>query len=171
VSLAPGQLAEINPEAEEYHGKLLEAIGGGLVLVLDYGYPARRLYDPRGRARGSLVSYRRHELGRDLLDSPGERDLTAHVNWDDLRRAAKLRGWQEIALIPLAEFLVRAGLARLVEEQGLGPEAELDADTVTERQEIKRLLDPEGMGSDLKMLVQGRGELAEVAAEILGREV
>ncbi len=50
-------------------------------------------------------------------------------------------------------------------------EADLDAETVTARQEIKRLLDPEGMGSDLKVLVQGKGELGRIAGEILSREV
>ena len=30
---------------------------------------------------------------------------------------------------------------------------------MAERQEIKRLLDPEGMGSDLKMLVQAKGAM------------
>ena len=73
--------------------------------------------------------------------------------------------------MPLAEFLVRAGIGQRVEEAGFGIEADLDADTVTARQEIKRLLDPEGMGSDLKVLVQGRGRLGEIAAEVLSREV
>jgi SAM-dependent MidA family methyltransferase len=170
IELEEGQLAEINPDAERSHRRLLEDVEEGVVMVLDYGYPAARLYDPRGRRRGSLATYRRHELGVDPLDSPGERDLTAHVNVDDLRRAAG-RGWTEIGFMPLAEFLVRAGLGELLEERGLGIEAALDAETVGARQEIKRLLDPEGMGSDLKMLIQGKGELAEVADRVLSREI
>ena len=171
VQLADGQIAEVNPAAEQFHREMLEEAGEGIVLVLDYGYDAASLYNPRGRRHGSLVSYRRHRVGRDLLDSPGEQDLTAHVNWDDLRRAAADCLWEEIALMPLAEFLVRAGIGERVDEAGYGMEAELDADTVTARQEIKRLLDPEGMGSDLKVLIQGRGELGETAAEILNRRV
>jgi len=171
VELVDGQLAEINPAAEPAHRELLETYGEGLALILDYGYEARRLYDPRGRRHGSLVSYRRHEVGRNVLESPGELDLTAHVNWDDLRQAATNSSWAEIGLMPLAEFLIRAGIAERVDEAGFGMEADLDAATVTERQEIKRLLDPEGMGSDLKMLIQGKGRLGEIAAEILNRVV
>jgi len=171
VTLETGQVAEINPEAERAHRALLETLGSGIALTLDYGYPAHRLYDPRGRRRGSLATYRRHELGSDPLQSPGDRDLTAHVNWDDLRRAAVAGGWREIGLMPLAEFLVRAGLGEVVDDRGLGMAAELDGDTIAARQEIKELLDPEGMGSDLKMLIQGRGELASVAEEIFTREV
>ena len=132
-----------------------------MILVLDYGYEARRLYDARGRAGGSLSTFSRHELGRDPLQAPGEVDLTAHVNWDDLRNAARGAGWTEIGLWPLAEFLIRSGLEQELESRGLGVEAELDAATVTARQEVKRLLDPEGMGSDLKMLVQANGDMVE----------
>jgi SAM-dependent MidA family methyltransferase len=171
VELDDGQIAEINLEAEPFHRGLLSRIGEGLVLVLDYGYPAARLYDPRGRRRGSLATFHKHELGTDPLSSPGERDITAHVNFDDLRSAAAACGFSEIGFMPLAEFLVRAGLGEILEARGLGMEAELDADTVSARQEIKQLLDPEGMGSDLKMLVQGKGRLGEIAAEILGREL
>jgi SAM-dependent MidA family methyltransferase len=167
VDLEEGQVAEANLGAEPLHNKLLAAAGQrGLCLVLDYGYEARRLYDPRGRRGGSLSTFHRHQLGRDPLASAGEIDLTAHVNWDDLRGAADV-GWQEIGLWPLAEFLVRAGIAEELEEHGLGMEADLDAATITARQEVKRLLDPDGMGSDLKMLVQAKGEMVSLASKAL----
>jgi SAM-dependent MidA family methyltransferase len=168
VEIADGQVAEANLAAEKCHRSLLKCLSGdGLCLVLDYGYEARRLYDPRGRGGGSLTTFHRHQLGRDPLISPGEVDLTAHVNWDDLRQAADSSGWMEIGLWPLAEFLVRAGIGEELDERGLGIEAELDASTVSERQEVKRLLDPEGMGSDLKVLVQAKGEMVEVASGAL----
>jgi SAM-dependent MidA family methyltransferase len=168
VVLEEGQIAEANLNAESIHRDLLNTVGdNGLILILDYGYEAKRLYDPKGRRGGSLTTFHRHQLGRDPLDSPGEVDLTAHVNWDDLRTAATDGGWEEIGLWPLAEFLVRAGIAEELEERGLGIDAELDAETVSARQEVKRLLDPEGMGSDLKMLVQAKGEMVAVARKVL----
>ena len=162
IRLEPGQIAEACLMARDLHRRHLQWAGDdALMLILDYGYEARRLYDARGRRNGSLACYRRHQLSRDPLESPGEQDITAHVNWDDLRAPAEAVGWQEVGLWPLAEFLVRAGLARVVEGQGLGIEAPVNAQTIRERQEIKRLLDPDGMGSDLKMLIQGRGRFAE----------
>jgi SAM-dependent MidA family methyltransferase len=171
VRLVPNQVAEANLDAEPSHRRILDQLGEGVVLVLDYGYPADRLYDPRGRRGGSLIGYRDHRLVDDPLEDPGEQDLTAHVNWDDLRRAADDCGWREIALMPLAEFLVRAGIGELLDSRGFGIEAELDAATFAARQEVKQLLDPEGMGSDLKMLVQGRGVLGEAAERVLFREL
>jgi SAM-dependent MidA family methyltransferase len=170
VSLASGQIAEARLDAERLHRDLLGLAGdNGLAVVVDYGYEAGRLYDGRARHGGSLAVQRAHRVSRDPLVEPGERDLTAHVNWDDLRRAAAGMAWREIGLTAFAPFLVRAGLAGEMARSGVGEEADLDARTVAERQEIKRLLDPDGMGSDLKVLVQGRGALADAAAEDLGR--
>lgn len=169
VRLEPGQVAEACLRAQDLHRRHLQWAGeDALMLTLDYGYEARRLYDARGRGQGSLACYRRHQLTRDPLESPGEQDITAHVNWDDLRVAARAGGWREISLWPLAEFLVRAGLAEVVECFDLGIEAPMDARTIRERQEIKRLLDPEGMGSDLKILIQGRGAMSAFFPSCVG---
>jgi SAM-dependent MidA family methyltransferase len=168
VVLAECQIAEANLHAARLHREVLEAAEtDGLVVVLDYGYEADRLYDPRGRRGGSLATFRRHHVGRDPFESPGEIDITAHVNWDDLRSAAGAAGWVEVGLWPLAEFLVRAGLADELEARGLGMEAEIDAATYVARQEVKRLLDPDGMGSDLKVLVQAHGRMVDIASRLL----
>jgi SAM-dependent MidA family methyltransferase len=171
VSLDIGQIAEANLLARKRHRDLLRRVAtSGLAVVLDYGYPAPRLYDSRVRRGGSLACYHEHRLSRDPLRAPGLQDMTAHVNWDDLRMAARETGWQEIGLWPLAEFLVRAGLEGVMDAHRLGPERDLDSRTVSQRQEVKRLLEPVGMGSDLKMLVQGNGELLEAARSVLGVE-
>lgn len=170
ISLDDGQVAEIGLATAALHRRVLEACGPTAVaLILEYGYPARRLYDPRGRRHGSLVAYRRHRPGRDVLAAPGESDLTAHVNLDDLELAARSAGWRELGVMPLAEGLVRAGLAEVLEAAGLGPEAPLGAATLTARQEVKRLLDPDGMGSDLKLVVQATPTMAERVQQVLAR--
>jgi SAM-dependent MidA family methyltransferase len=171
VTLQPGQLAEVSLETGPVHRQLLDTVSGdGIVFVLDYGYPADRLYDDRGRIGGSISCYRGHELSRNPLEDPGRLDITAHVNWDDLRSTAVSAGWTEVSVWPLAEFLVRAGLEAEMLAMGVGEQAELTARTVTERQEIKRLLDPDGMGVDLKMLVQATGGMAGLVGEVLGAE-
>jgi SAM-dependent MidA family methyltransferase len=168
VSLSQDQLAEINLRARSFHREILERAGSdSLAMVLDYGYPARRLYDGRARRQGSLASYSEHRASRDPLQAPGDSDITAHVNWDDLRAAARDADWVELGLWPLAELLVRAGIDAVMEGLGVGPNADMDARTLRERQEIKRLLDPDGMGSDLKMLVQASGTMIEAARGLL----
>ncbi len=171
VALADGQVAEASLTAGATHRRLLSAAAEGVCLVLDYGYPATRLYDPRGRLGGSLTTFTRHRFGRDPFQAPGEQDLTAHVNWHDLRHAASDVGWHEVALLPLAELMVRGGLADELDARGLGMEAELDAATVAARQEVKRLLDPDGMGSDLKALVQSTPHMATTVRAAFELEV
>ena len=168
VVLDEGQIAEANLRIVASHREALRVAGSdGLMLVLDYGYETSRLYNARGRRGGSLATFRRHRVGRDPFEAPGETDITAHVNWDDLRAAGREEGWMEIGLWPLAEFLVRAGLAEELEQRGLGMEAEIDAANFAARQEVKRLLDPEGMGSDLKVLVQANGRMVDIASRLL----
>jgi SAM-dependent MidA family methyltransferase len=169
VELQSGQIAEANLIAQELHASILQWVAGeGMAIILDYGYPASRLYNPRGRFTGSLACYRRHRLSRDPLACPGEQDITAHVCWDDLQAAAAGAGWNEVALVPLAELLVRGGLEAEMERRGLGIEAELNAATIAARQEIKRLLDPEGMGADLKALIQATANAVGTIAGLLG---
>lgn len=150
IALLPGQRAEIRLQAEPFHGELLTWAGEeALVLVIDYGYPAKALYNPKGRFYGSLVGYRGQQLVFDVLKDSGEVDITAHVNWDDLLTAGRSLGFSEMSPEALGLFMVRWGLVDGNRHQGKGgiPSA------------LKVLVHPAGMGSDLKVLAQGKGGL------------
>lgn len=159
VSLWEGQRAEVRLLARPLHARHLAWLGlQGLVLVLDYGHPANRLYDPRSRRSGTLVGYRGHCVVHDVLREPGECDITAHVNFDDLVSAATEGGWESEPPRPLGLFLAQAGALEhlppaVARGDPLAPEewAELAA--------AKRVLAPSGMGADLKVLAQGRGRV------------
>lgn len=159
VSLWEGQRAEVRLLARPLHARHLAWLGlQGLVLVLDYGHPANRLYDPRSRRTGTLVGYRGHRVVYDVLREPGECDITAHVNLDDLIAVATEGGWESEPPRPLGLFLAQAGAlehlpAAVARGEPLTPEewAELAA--------AKRVLAPSGMGADLKVLAQGRGRV------------
>ncbi len=157
VALEDGQVAELRPQVRALHGDHLRWCGeDGLALVLDYGYQAHRLYNARARRGGTLVGYRRHRMVTEVLDAPGSTDITAHVNFDDLVRAAADAGWESSDLEPLGKFLVLHGaLEFLPTARGRG--GPLSAREWVELAAAKRLLSPAGMGSDLKVLAQGRG--------------
>src|SRR5664280_2900519 len=157
LSLAEGQVAEIRPAARALHAGNLRWCGhGGVALVLDYGHPGRRLYDPRARRGGSLVGYRGHALVEDVLADPGEVDITAHVNFDDLERGAADAGWERGVLRPLGSFLTIHGALSLLPSRVASGEP-LSPTEWGALGEVKRLLLPTGMGTDLKVLAQGRG--------------
>jgi len=166
IVLEEGQVAEIRPGVRAMHEGLLRWCGAdSLVLLVEYGYPARQLYNARARRRGTLVGYRAQALVEDVLADPGRVDITAHVNLDDLSRAASLLGWREAGRQPLGAFLALHGALDLL------PPAVRDAGALTPEQwavlgGAKRLLSPAGMGSDLKVVVQGVGMLWHAYREL-----
>ncbi|HVQ62569.1 MAG TPA: SAM-dependent methyltransferase, partial [Burkholderiales bacterium] len=59
----------------------------GALLVIDYGFPAREYYHPQ-RSMGTLACHYRHHVHGDPFYLPGLQDVTAHVDFSALARAA-----------------------------------------------------------------------------------
>jgi SAM-dependent MidA family methyltransferase len=81
-------------------------IAHGWILALDYGYTQRELVR---FPHGTLMAYRKHRAFEEVLDAPGERDVTAHVPLDELRRCARNAGWEEAGFETMGQFLMRTG--------------------------------------------------------------
>jgi SAM-dependent MidA family methyltransferase len=157
LTLEEGQVAEIRPRARGMHAEHLAWCGSdAAALVVDYGHISRKLYDPRARRRGALVGYRAHALVEDVLADPGEIDITAHVNFDDLENAASDAGWERGVIRPLGSFLTLHGALSFL-PPAVSRGEPLSPQEWAELSSAKRLLLPSGMGSDLKVLAQGRG--------------
>ena len=144
IRLEPGQKGEIALEAAPLHGRLARALGRGWLVVFDYGHPARTLYHPLARREGTLAVHLRGRRGGDPLAAPGSQDLTAHVNWDSLLSAGEAAGLRTERLMRQGLFLTEAGIFDFA-----GSEAE--------KWRIFRLVDPNGMGEEISVLVQSRG--------------
>ena len=89
IVLAEGQRGEICLEVD---GWIAAAAGGlerGLLLAIDYGYPAAELYDPVRRRDGTLRAYLRHTVHDDVYRHVGRQDLTAHVDVTAVEAAAQ----------------------------------------------------------------------------------
>ena len=78
----------------------------GWVVAFDYGYTSRELMR---FPQGTLMGYRKHRAFDDVLDEPSERDITAHVPFDELRRYARALGWKELRFETMGQFLLRVG--------------------------------------------------------------
>jgi SAM-dependent MidA family methyltransferase len=78
----------------------------GWIVAFDYGYTAREL---ARFPQGTLMGYRKHRALEEVLAEPSERDITAHVPFDELRRRAQAAGWTESRFEPMGQFLLRAG--------------------------------------------------------------
>jgi SAM-dependent MidA family methyltransferase len=145
ADLVPGQVADLAPGWAPLYRELARRLGRGLLVTCDYGYERRRLLDPRVRRHGTLACYRGHHVHRDPFADVGRQDLTAHVDFTALIEAGEAEGLATVAFTRQALWLAACGVF-----EDLG-EAELPA-----RLEAATLLDPEGMGHDLRVLVQAR---------------
>ena len=144
VALEPDQVGEISFAAAPLHRRLARALARGRLVAFDYGHKASVLYHPLARRQGTLAVHFAGRRRGDPLSRPGEVDLTAHVNWDDLIAAGEEEGLISAPILRQGRYLTEAGLFRFVESQA-------------EKWRAYRLVDPEGMGEELSVLIQSRG--------------
>ena len=155
VTPAEGQLVEIAPQRGEIVSALRQALAErGLLLLFDYGYTRDRLYAP-WRRDGTLMTFRRHVPGDDPLAHPGEQDITAHIDIDQVHEAAAAAGLTAWPLLNQSEWLHRLGAAVLPAV------AEAQSDTsayLAARRAAETLTDPAGLGR-VAVIGLSRGEL------------
>ena len=149
---APGQIVEIDLEVEDWFAHVAEKLLNGFVITVDYGAEANELYDPV-RAQGTLRAFSRHGFVDDVLAQPGEVDITASVNWTQVKKVGEQLGLKVIEFASQDRFLLKAGL--LEEMQYLMTVADT-ADTVALSTGAREMILPGGMASSFQVLVQER---------------
>jgi SAM-dependent MidA family methyltransferase len=154
VVLEPGQLLEIRPGAAELARALAAKLDRGLLLVFDYGAPARALYGPMRRG-GTLEAFSRHDVSRDVLSEPGSRDITAWVDFSELEHELSAAGLTLRGLVSQSRVLAAAGIANELTIDD--PETPIEPERVAERNAIAKLFAPGGMGEAIRVLVAERG--------------
>lgn len=161
VVLEEGQFADISLQWEAFHADVLHFIDRGLIVTIDYGFPSSRLFHPRARRFGTAAAYAGQRVSRDLLANPGEQDLTAHVNFSDLERAGEREGAVTLFFDRLAKFLLTLDITshelfRPVHEVGIANAAE-GVELLQAREDARRLVLPDGIGEEMRVLVQSKG--------------
>ena len=91
IKLDDGQFADVSLEWAALYDDLCRFTNRGLIVTFDYGLPQSKLFRGRMRRFGTAAAYSKQRVSRDLLINPGEQDLTAHINFDDLRRTGEGR--------------------------------------------------------------------------------
>jgi SAM-dependent MidA family methyltransferase len=130
---------------------MLAAGDGGAALLIDYGFPAREYYLPQ-RAQGTLMCHYRHHAHVDPFYLPGLQDITAHVDFTEMARAALASGLEIGAYMSQANFLLAAGLPALLQEQAVDDAAAWLPLTNA----VQKLTSPAEMGELFKVLLLTR---------------
>ena len=148
VRLSRDQVAEVNLCAFDWVGEAARRMERGAILIFDYGFSARVLYG-HTRPEGALRGYRNHTLVSDALSRPGETDLTTHVDFTSILRAAMSHGMELAGFTDQARFLLGAGLPQALENMKDGA----DEKTRRERQSVMGIMDPTGLGGAIKVML------------------
>jgi SAM-dependent MidA family methyltransferase len=139
-----------------WHRPLLQTLAAriscGFLFAVDYGMSRESLLAEH-RTDGTLSCYRGHRRDSDPLDSPGDKDLTAHVNFSALVEDAVKAGWQFRHLTDQHHFLVGAATALLLSLDGRPPNPE----TGKKLRALRTLLHPEGMGRRFHAILFSKG--------------
>ncbi len=165
IELRDGQFADVSLGWESLYSELCRFVTRGLIVTFDYGYAERQLFSGRVRQFGTAAAYSGHRVSRDLLANPGEQDLTAHINFTDLQRAGERDGFSTLLFDRQAKVLLALGAA---EHELFVPLDDRRFDSAEEalalrerREEARRLVLPDGIGEEIRVLVQGKGVAGE----------
>jgi SAM-dependent MidA family methyltransferase len=154
IKLLEGQHAEVNLAGCDWISDAPHRLNRGYFLTVDYGYPARELYNPH-RMNGTLLAYRDHKVSEDYYSAPGEQDLTAHVNFTALQLWGKDAGLEALGLVPQSRFLLSLG--RENQFADLYDVGQSETDRVRAQLQLSSLIHPEGMGETFQVFIQQKG--------------
>src|SRR6266487_2121570 len=149
VELQPGWRVEINLRAAQWVREAARRLRRGFIIVIDYGHEARELYSPT-HAAGTLTTFSRHQsIGPESagvpawLQSPGNQDITAHVDFTSVRAAAEAEGLLTLGFMDQTYFLLGLLPPEFGERQSI--------------RNLKTLILLGGLGSTHKVMIFGKG--------------
>ncbi|MDD4616866.1 MAG: SAM-dependent methyltransferase [Alphaproteobacteria bacterium] len=139
----PGKMFEFSPSAQAIVREAARALVSrkGKMLLIDYGYVA-----PSGASTVQALS---NHVSTDILDRPGEVDLTAHVDFSTLTDIARAHGAKTSAIVGQGEFLTNCGIELRADALKKHATPKQAADI---HAGLQRLIDDDQMGSLFKVV-------------------
>jgi len=152
-----GYITELGLEARAFTSTVASIVDRGVMLFIDYGFPAREFYHPE-RSMGTLRGHYRHHALDDPFWLPGLVDLTAHVDFSAIAAAGVEGGMQLAGYTSQAGFLIDCDITGLLSRTP----PEDAARYLPMANAVRRLLDPSEMGELFKAIAFTRGVDAPV---------
>jgi len=145
-----GWTTEWHVDNSEWLKALYGKINNGILLIIDYAKEAKKYYTSKN-FDGTIVSYENQKMMNNLLDSPGNCDLTSHVCIETLINDAETLGFNTVGITKQGEALLALGLAERL--YGIQKEFKEDlSNALLRREALLRLVDPVCLG-DFKWFV------------------
>ena len=146
-----GYETEINLSARVLVESFAHVLKRGVMLFIDYGFPAREFYHPQ-RNRGTLMCHYRHRAHDDAFALVGLQDITTHVDFSAVAQAAHAGGAALLGYASQAMFLINCGITGLLSATPAG-----DARTYAPlAAQVQKLTSPAEMGELFKVMALGK---------------
>jgi SAM-dependent MidA family methyltransferase len=152
LRLADGYRTEIQRAACGFVRSLADALEKGVAFFIDYGFPAREYYHPQ-RSEGTLMCHYRHRAHADPFFLPGLQDITSHIDFSAIARAATEAGLEVMGYTSQGQFLVNCGITDLMAQS----QPEDAAAFLPLSNQVNRLTSPAEMGELFKVIALARG--------------
>ncbi|HZQ39191.1 MAG TPA: SAM-dependent methyltransferase [Rhizomicrobium sp.] len=137
-----GAIYEVSPAAGALAEEIAQAIAarGGAALITDYGYAEAGFGE-------TLQAVGRHCFA-DVLEAPGDADISAHVNFAEIANAAQDAKAAVFGPVNQGAFLLRLGIGERAARLKRANRALADVIDAA----VRRLTDPQDMGTLFKAL-------------------
>ena len=115
---------EVRTNFRDFLDPLTRALTSGLLLWPDYGFARPEYYHP-DRKTGTLRTFSKHRAGENPLATPGEIDITAHVDFTAVAEIAIQLGCTPLAFSSQGSWLTAQAHEWLLAQEGLPDAAAL----------------------------------------------
>ena len=145
-----GWTTEWHIDNSEWLKGIYEKINNGILLIIDYAKEAKNYYGLRN-SNGTIISYKKQKISNNILESPGDSDLTSHICIETLINDAETLGFKNIGTTKQGEALLALGLAERLYEIQKDFKRDLSK-ALARREALLRLVDPICLG-DFKWFI------------------
>jgi SAM-dependent MidA family methyltransferase len=159
LRLPEGYQTEIQLVACGFVRTLAQAMARGVILLIDYGFPAHEYYHAQ-RSEGTLMCHYRHRAHADPFFLPGLQDITSHIDFSAVARAGDEAGLELLGYTGQAQFLINCGITDIM----LRTPPENAAAYLPQAAAAQQLLSPAEMGELFKVIALGK----DCAATLVG---
>ena len=143
--------SEIGLAAEGFMRSLGACLTKGVAIFIDYGFSSDEYYHPQ-RNEGTLMCHYRHRANTDPFFLPGLQDITAHVDFSAIAKAATGAGLQLAGFTTQANFLINCGITEILSRM---PASDF-LQYLPLSNQANRLLSPAEMGDLFKAIAFSR---------------
>ena len=147
--LPDGFTTEVGVAASHWWRQAASRLAVGYLFTIDYGLAAQEFFAPC-RRQGTLRAYSQHRQTLNLLENPGQQDLTSHVNYTALLEAGQSKGLETVGIQSQEKFLTDI-LRRLSKDGRLA-----DVLTSSRIRQLQSLIHPDHFGRSFSVLIQKR---------------